>query len=95
MSDIMDEIRANRKKRQEELVEKIAQANEEALLADGLDDALVGFDTKGRAVYSVNEIIGILMSRDGMSEEAAQEFFDFNIECAYVGEFMPFYMYEE
>ena len=35
------------------------------------------------------------MQRDGMTEEEAVEFFDFNIECAYVGEFTPIYMYEE
>ena len=35
------------------------------------------------------------MQRDGMTEEEAQEFFEFNIACAYVGEYTPIYMWEE
>ena len=35
------------------------------------------------------------MVRDGMTEEEATEFFDFNIECAHVGQFTPIYMWEE
>jgi hypothetical protein len=94
MNDVMDEIRARRKRHIEELKEKIG-LNPEAMLADGLDDALAGFDTQGRAVYFVNDILGILMARDGMTEEEAQEFFDFNIACAYVGEYTPIYMWDE
>ena len=95
MNDVIAEIRARRKTRPQELKEKIEETNPEAMLADGLDDALAGFDTKGRAVYFANEIIGILMQRDGMTEEEAQEFFEFNIACAYVGEYTPIYMWEE
>ena len=88
------EIMARRTKRQEELKEKIEEVNPEALLADGHGNALAGYDTKGRAIYFVNEIIGNL-TKEGMTEEEAFEFFDFNIECAYVGEYTPIYMYEE
>ena len=95
MQDVIAEIRADRKKHIEELKEKIEETNPDAMLADGLDDALAGLDTKGRAIYFVNEIIGILMKRDGMTEEEATEFFDFNIAGAYVGEYTPIYMYEE
>jgi len=35
------------------------------------------------------------MKRDGMTEEEADEFFIFNIECAHVGDYTPIYMYEE
>ena len=83
------------KKRKEELKQAIVSKNPEAMLVDGHDDALVGYDTKGRAIYFTDHIIGTLMQRDGMTEEEAVEFFDFNIECAYVGEFTPIYMYEE
>ena len=94
-SDVIAEIRANRKKHTEELKEKIEEVNPDAMLADGLDDALAGYDSRGRAVYHIEEILGILMVRDGMTEEEAQEFFDFNIECAHVGQFTPIYMWEE
>jgi len=74
MKDVIAEIRADRKKRQQELVEKIRG---------------------GHAIYLVDQILGTLMERDGMTHEEAYEFFDFNIGCAYVGEYTPIYMYEE
>jgi endo-alpha-1,4-polygalactosaminidase (GH114 family) len=95
MKDVIAEIRADRKKHKEELKEKIVQQNPEALFADGLDECLAGYTPDGRAVYHIEEIIGTLMNRDGMSEEEALEFFYFNIECAYVGEFTPLYFWEE
>ena len=95
MKDVIAEIRADRQKRLQELKEKIEEINPDALLADGLDDALAGYDSRGRAVYHIEEILGILMTRDGMTEEEAQEFFNFNIECAYVGQYTPIYMWEE
>ena len=93
--DALDKILASRKKRQEELKQAIVSKNPEAMLVDGHDDALAGYDTKGRAIYFTDHIIGTLMQRDGMTEEEAFEFFNFNIECAYVGEYTPIYMYEE
>jgi len=95
MNDVIAEIRADRKKYIEELKQAIVSKNPEAMLVDGHDDALAGYDTKGRAIYITDHIIGTLMERDGMTEEEAVEFFDFNIECAYVGEYTPIYMYEE
>jgi hypothetical protein len=32
------------------------------------------------------------MERDGLDEEEANEFFGFNIECVYLGDFMPVYV---
>ena len=93
--DIIEELREDRKKRLEELKEAIAEYNPEALLADGLDDAIMGYDTKGRVIYSVGNIIDIFVERDGMSYEDASEHFSFNVEGAYVGEYTPIFMYEE
>ena len=90
-----DELRADREKYLKQLKETIANHNPEAMFAEGFDDCLAGFDSKGRAIYFANEIIGTLMNRDDMSEEEAVEFFNHNIECAYVGEFTPIYMWEE
>ena len=92
---LYEQLMARRKKRQEELKEAIKNANEMAMLVDGHDDALAGYDTQGRAIYFVDAIIGRLMQRDGMTHEEAIEFFDFNIAGAYVGEYTPIYMYEE
>jgi hypothetical protein len=93
--EIYSELMANRKKRIEELKQAIKNANPDAMLADGHDDALAGYDTQGRAIYFIDAIIGTLMERDGMTYEEAYEFFDFNIAGAFVGEYTPIYMYEE
>ena len=89
------EIRADRKRRLKELKETIAQLNPEAQFADGHDHAIMGYATDGRVIYSANQIVEGLMERDGMTPDEAIEFFNFNIECAYVGEYTPIYMYEE
>jgi len=78
-----------------ELLESITEFNPEAKLADGFDDSILGYDTKGRVIYSVNSILDTLVNRDGMDYDEAQEYFSFNIECAHVGEYTPIYMYEE
>jgi hypothetical protein len=93
--DIIEELRSDRKKRLEELKKTIAEYNPEALLADGLDDAIMGYDTNGRVIYSVGNILDIFVERDGMSYEDASEYFSFNVEGAYLGEYTPIYMYEE
>lgn len=58
---------------------------------DGLDEACVGVILNGEAsrlVYNYQIIIQILM-KQGMSEEEAEEFADFNIVSLTVGEDMP------
>ena len=40
-------------------------------------------------VYSGDEIVSILMNRDGMTHEEAMEFVDYNIEGAYTGKDTP------
>ena len=94
MDDTIDKIRKIRSERVEQLKENIREFNPEALLADGHDHAIMGYSSDGRVVYSVNQIIGGLIN-EGMSEEDARDFFHFNIEGAYVGEYTPIYMYEE
>ena len=93
--DITDKLKELKLKEREQLIESLAEFNPEAKLADGFEDAIMGYDTKGRAIYSVGNIIDILVERDGMSYEDASEHFSFNIECAYAGEHTPIYMFEE
>jgi hypothetical protein len=40
-------------------------------------------------VYSGNEIVSVLMIRDGMEWDEAMDFIDFNIEGAYTGKDTP------
>ena len=70
----------------------IGDANEEALLADGFEDALIGYVEiyyKLIALYDKEKCIKILMDRDGMSYEDAYEYFEFNVTGSFVGEGTP------
>ena len=73
--------------------EFLSDYDENILLLDGFDDAIVGVSERlGQvpiALYDRDKIIAILMERDGMAHEEALEFFDFNIIGAYVGEYTP------
>jgi hypothetical protein len=68
---------------------------DETLKADGFDEAIMGY--AGRCgmndvlLYSTNKIIQILTERDGMTDEEAIEFFEYNIKGAYMGEGTPLY----
>jgi len=66
----------------------------ELLKADGFDEAVLGvvFDNMNavaRLAYSRCKCLEILMKRDGMSEDEAVEFFEFNVEGAHMGEKTP------
>ena len=63
------------------------------LTADGFDSCLIGKDTKDRAIYDADAMIDVLISRDDMSREEAEEYFWFNIEGAYMGEETPIYVF--
>ncbi len=67
--------------------------NEEALYADGFEEAYIGMVMRAGsppvAGYDEGKCISILMNRDGMSHEDALEFFSFNTLGAYVGENTP------
>ncbi len=77
---------------------------EDLLIADGFDEALIGYAegwfphegggvTQGVvAMYDVNGCIRILMERDGMDAGEAAEFFSFNVTGAYVGGKSPVFV---
>lgn len=71
--------------------------DEEFLSADGFDDALIGVAAIKQTaqfvlVYSRMKCINILMERDSMTYEEAEEYFDFNVEGAYMGEKTPIFV---
>lgn len=75
----------------ENLLESILETyyEEEFLKADGLDDAVIGVDPMTmKLVYSVKKCLDIFISQ-GMTEEEAREFFDYNVSGAYMGEKTP------
>lgn len=79
--------------------EAIAKLNQEAYLADGFEDALIGYSqAEGGnivAVYSYDKCIRVLVDRDGMEEEEALEYFEFNVVGAYMGPNTPLFVYHE
>jgi len=73
----------------------LLQDFEEALLADGFEDALVGYGRRVNypvAIYDYDKCLEVMVERDGMTEEEAIEFFDFNVGGAYVGENTPVFL---
>ena len=85
--------------------EQVAEYNEDAILFDDLDDAIVGVGQQHGmntvVVYDRSRCIEILRKKyeeEGYSETQsfldAQEYFDFNIGCAYVGKNTPIFIEE-
>lgn len=69
-------------------------SDEKFLIADGFDDAIIGVDLMTmKLIYSVSKCISILMKEE-MTEEEAEEFFEFNVSGAYMGEQTPIWCYD-
>ena len=74
----------------------LADYNDEALTADGFDDAIMGIGERcGQptlVAYDRTKCIQILIDRDGMDYEEAVEFFEFNTVGAWLGENTPIFI---
>ena len=72
-----------------------AEIDEEIILADGFDDAFVGVAERCGmgpvAVYDREKCIEVLISK-AFGREDAEEYFDFNVVGAYVGERTPMFI---
>ena len=69
---------------------------EPLVFVDGHDDAILGLvevDGEPRVVYDRGAIVRGLMRRDGMDEEGAAEFFDYNIANTYVDSTPPLFIH--
>lgn len=72
------------------MLDKILQwfPEDEILIADGFDDAIIGIDDSTmKLIYSVSKCIEIL--KKDMDEEEAVEYFHFNVKGAYMGDKTP------
>ncbi len=68
---------------------------DDVLLADGFDECIIGKNyADGRAVYSIERMLEVMIIRDEMSMDESIEYFDFNIGTAYVGEMTPIYIWQ-
>lgn len=79
------------------IVEELRELNPEALLCDGFEGALIGIGQQFNrylAVYSLDKARQVLIDRDGMTYEEADEFISFNVTGAWVGENTPIFLIE-
>ncbi len=66
---------------------------EEFLIADGFDDAVIGLDEATmRLIYSVSKCLEILQL--DMNETDAIEYFTFNVSGGYVGDKTPIWCWD-
>lgn len=73
----------------------LALIDEEIVIADGLSYAFIGLTRNNGhivCVYSTHLIVAELMKNDLMSQEDAEEYIQFNICDAYVGERTPLFL---
>ena len=83
------------------ILDILTDENPDAIIYDDMEEALIGL-YRGRnngqaetytedtiAVYSYVKFIQIYIDRDGMSEEEAIEFFDFNVNGLILGKNQP------
>lgn len=73
----------------------LAGGDTELLFADDHDDAILGVterDGVTLVVYDHRKLIHLLRTRDGMSSEEAEEFFEYNIAGSWQGERTPIFV---
>ena len=60
---------------------------------DGFDSAIIGVggrcNTDPMIVYDYDKIVDVLVMRDGMAQEEAEEYLDYNVVCAWIGDTTP------
>ena len=76
--------------------EDIADINPDALLADGLDEAIIGvgnqFTNTPVVVYDYDKCIEIFMRDNDWDYEDAMDWMQFNVIGSYMGEGTPIFM---
>jgi len=87
----------------QQIRERLAEDNPEAILFDGLDDALIGVtlqteitdkalnktEKKLVGVYSKMQILKTLMFEQGVPPQDVVDYYEFNIACLYAGLWTP------
>ena len=77
--------------------EELAALNPQALLADGFEDALIGWGMQATkmpvAIYNYDKCVEILIN-EGSSQDDAIEWMEYNVTNAWYGEGTPIFMRE-
>jgi len=75
--------------------EQVAEIDPDLVMADGYDDCIIGisneFGRPARVAYDRSKVIEKLIG-EGCTLEEAEEFFEFNIIGAFVGDRTPAYI---
>jgi len=85
--DVLEKTLSEDDQGEENLLDAIAELNPEAILLEPqkiYNSAILGYDTEGRVVYSVDCIITSLVE-DGMERDEAIDFFEFNTLGTFMG----------
>lgn len=84
-----------------QIIAELRVQDPDLLLADGFDEAVIGLvegwigPRRGEVVaYDYDRCLDILVTRDGMPREEAEEFLQFNTIGAYVGEYTPLFVHD-
>ena len=67
----------------------------EMLLADGLEDAFIGVGQQFNsqfAIYDREKCIQIFIDKHDMDREMAEEYFEYNVQGAWVGGLTPIFL---
>jgi hypothetical protein len=74
------------------------ETDEEIMLMDGFEEAFIGFSKRcGQptlATYSYEKMLQVLIERDQMDIEEADEYIMYNCEGAWMGELTPIILHE-
>jgi hypothetical protein len=75
----------------------LKEREESAVFADGLEEAFIGIGYQNYspvAIYSKSKAIQCFI-KEGMDEEQALEYFDYNVAGAYVGGATPIFLEDD
>ena len=78
----------------QEIEEWLESSERETIFFEGLDMAIIGITEVPdgyKVCYDIGRVLELLII-SGMTEEEAIEYFDFNIEGAYVGPLTPIFV---
>ena len=80
------------------LRDECAEVDEEMILYDGLDNAVIGYSSRcGEepvAIYDYEKMVECFVDENDWSREEAVEWISFNIENAWIGPRTPHILYE-
>ena len=72
---------------------RILDIDPQAILWDGLDEAIIGITEEGIPVYDIHQMEILLMRDNKWDWETAAEWVEFNILRAYMGDRTPIHMW--